>query len=126
VSESILNSIKKLLGLDPSYTAFDVDVMVHINSVLATLSQLGVGPTNGFMIRDADTTWDAFLGDDVLLNLVPTYVYLRVRLVFDPPATSFAIAAFEKQIEELTFRINVHVENKNRPLVSVDPVSEGE
>lgn len=124
MSESILNSIKKLLGLDASYTAFDVDITIHINSALATLNQLGVGPINGLMIQNADTTWDAFLGDDVLLNSVQTYVYLKVRLVFDPPATSFVIAAFEKQIEELGWRINVYQENKNHPL-AVDPVNEG-
>lgn len=119
MSESILNSIKKLLGLDESYTAFDLDVMLHINSVFTTLQQLGVGPVSGFSIEDASTTWDAFLGDTLPLHSVKTYVYLKVRLVFDPPATSFAIAAFEKQAQELEWRLNVASEPVRVPVIVV-------
>lgn len=104
---SILTSIKKLLGLDESYTVFDVDIMMHINSALATLNQLGIGPEFGFTIEDAGPTWDEFLGIDQRLNPVKTYVYLRVRLLFDPPATSFAIDAVKEQITELEWRLNV-------------------
>lgn len=108
--DSILDSTKKVLGLDSAYTAFDQDVMMHINSVFSTLHQLGIGPDNGFMIENKVPTWTQYLGPDKNLNSVKSYVYLKVRLLFDPPATSFAIAAMEKQIEELEWRINVHRE----------------
>lgn len=107
---SILDSTKKVLGLDSEYTAFDQDVMMHINSVFSTLCQLGIGPDDGFMIEDETPTWADYLGGDKNLNSVKSYVYLKVRLLFDPPNTSFAIAAMEKQIEELEWRINVHRE----------------
>lgn len=107
MSESILTSTKKVLGIDESYTAFDVDIIMHINSVFSTLHQLGIGPDNGFMITDATATWDAFLGDDPRLNSIKTYMYLRVRLLFDPPATSFHINALENQIKELEWRLHV-------------------
>lgn len=110
LSNSILTSTKKILGLDESYTAFDLDVITHINSVFTTLHQLGIGPVEGFMIEDSAPIWADFLGDDPRLNAVKTYVYLRVRLLFDPPATSFTITAFEKQIQELEWRLNVHRE----------------
>lgn len=112
MSDSILNSIKKVLGMTDDYTAFDLDVVMHINSVFSTLHQLGVGPDNGFMIEDATATWDTFLGDDPLLNQVKSYMYLRVRLLFDPPATSYLIQASERQASEMEWRMNVYVENK--------------
>lgn len=110
MEDSILNSVKKVLGLDPSYTVFDQDVIMHINTVFTTLVQLGIGPVNGFMIEDDEPTWGDFLGEDVNLNSVKTYMCLRVRMIFDPPATSFAINAMEEQIRELEWRINVHRE----------------
>lgn len=110
MTDSILNSIKKNLGVDQADTSFDLDITMHTNSVLATLHQLGVGPVNGFMIEDASQTWTQFIGDVKVLNAVKSYVYLRVRLLFDPPTTSFAINSFEKQIAEFEWRINVAVE----------------
>lgn len=111
MDKSILNNIKKILGLDESYTAFDTDVIIHINSVFSTLSQLGIGPAGGFMIEDDILTWDDYIPDgDPKLNSIKTYMYLRVRLLFDPPATSFAIAAMERQISELEWRINSYRE----------------
>lgn len=107
MADSILNSVKKVLGLDPSYTVFDTDVVLHINSVLSTIAQLGIGPTEGFMIEDDAATWDSLIGDDHRLNAIKTYVYLRVRMLFDPPTTSFVIEAMEKQILELEWRLNV-------------------
>lgn len=107
---SILNSIKGVLGIDPTYTAFDMDVLIHINSAFSTLNQLGVGPVDGFSIADNAATWDAFLGDDPRLNSVISYVYLKVRLVFDPPGTSFLLAAFKEQIQEFEWRLNVQRE----------------
>ena len=107
---SILTSVKKVLNVDESYTAFDEDILMHINSVFSTLTQLGVGPATGFAIEDETATWDAFLGTDPRLNNVKTYVCLRVRMLFDPPTTSYLIDAMKEQIRELEFRMNVYRE----------------
>lgn len=104
---SILNDTKKNLGISADYTAFDLDVKMHINSALSTLGQLGIGPAQGFEVTDDTAQWADFLGTDLRLNSAKTYVYLKTRLVFDPPATSYLIAAVQKQIEELEFRLNV-------------------
>lgn len=108
--DSILDSVKKNLGIDSEYDVFDADIITHINSTFLTLGQIGVGPTTGFMIEDSDPVWDDFLGKDSRLNAVKTYIYLKVRLIFDPPATSFHIAAIEKQIAELEWRLNLEAE----------------
>lgn len=107
---SILTSIKKLLGLPEEYDVFDTDIIIHINSAFSTLSQLGVGPPDGFFIEDATEQWGMFLGDDQQINSVKTYVYLKVRLLFDPPTTSFAIDSFKKQADELEWRLNAKVD----------------
>jgi hypothetical protein len=107
VSESILDSTKKTLNLGASDTSFDVDVVLHINSVFSILTQLGIGPAEGFMIQDSVPTWDAFIGADPRFNLVKTYVFLRVRLLFDPPTSSFALDSFQKQIDQFEWRLNV-------------------
>jgi hypothetical protein len=107
MSESILNSVKHALSLGEDYTVFDQDIILYINSVFTTLNQLGVGPIEGFAIQDSSVTWDAFLGDDPRLNNVLTFVVLNVRLLFDPPTTSYGITAFESQIEQLAWRITV-------------------
>jgi hypothetical protein len=86
---------------------------MHINSVLANLAQLGIGDAAGFAIEGSDEEWSAFLGDDPLLNNVKTLVYLRVRLIFDPPSTGFTLDAFKQQIQELEWRINVQRESKD-------------
>ncbi len=114
---SILKSVKKILGLPADYTAFDLDIITHINSVFSTLQQLGVGPAAGFMIEDDTDVWDTFLGADIRLNSVKTYVYLRVRMLFDPPQTAHLIAAMKEQIQEMEWRLNVHVEDT----IWVDP-----
>lgn len=110
MSNSILTSTKKILGIEDEYTAYDVDILMHINSVFSILNQLGIGPTDGFAIEDKVATWDTFLGDDPRLNSVKTYVYLRVRLLFDPPTTSYLIDAMKQQIQELEWRLNVQRE----------------
>lgn len=107
---SILISTKKVLGIAEDYTVFDLDIITHINSAFSDLAQLGVGPDDGFMIEDDSTEWEAFLGDDLQLNSVKTYIYLRVRLLFDPPATSYAVTAMEEQIQRLEWRLNIHRE----------------
>lgn len=109
-TKSILDSTKKSVGLSEDYDAFDPDLIMHINSVFFTLNQLGVGPAEGFAIDSASQEWDAFLGTDPRLNAVKSYVYIKVRLLFDPPATSFGISALEKQATEYEWRLNVYVE----------------
>lgn len=110
MSDSILNSTKKNLGIGADYLAFDQDIIMYINSVFSTLTQLGVGPVGGFEIEDATPTWEAYLNGKPSMNFIKTYMYLRVRLLFDPPATSFLITALEKQKEELEWRISVQRE----------------
>lgn len=118
MSNSILTSIKKILGLPEDYTAFDPDIILYINSVLSTLAELGIGPSTGFSIEDETAEWSDLLGDDLaLFQDVKTYVGLRVRILFDPPATSFHLAAMEKQIEEHVWRISV----KREDVAWVDP-----
>lgn len=112
MSNSILRSTKKVLGLDDSYTVFDEDVIMHINSVFSILNQLGIGPIDGFRIEDATALWSDFLGDDLNLNSVKTYVFLRVKLLFDPPGTSYLITAMNEQIKELEWRLNVKREGE--------------
>lgn len=111
--DSILDSVKKALGLSSDYTAFDPEIIMHINSVLSTVTQLGVGPEGGFSIEDATDTWSDFFEPDSRLDFVKTYVYLKVRLVFDPPANSFVVTSMEKQASELEWRIAVANENAN-------------
>lgn len=109
MSESILTSTKKVLGIEEEYTAFDVDVLMHINSVFSTLTQIGLGPIGGFTIEDKTATWDAFV-TDARLDSVKSYMYLRVRLLFDPPGTSFLIDSMNNQIKELEWRLSAHRE----------------
>lgn len=115
MSDSILRTVKKLVGIDENYDAFDLDIITHINSALSTLNQLGIGPEEGFMIDDDTATWDQLLGDDNRLNSVKSLIGLKVRVVFDPPATSFTLDAFNKQIEELQWRLNVYREGRDHP-----------
>jgi hypothetical protein len=110
MEQSILTSTKKILGINEDYTVFDLDIITHINTAFSTLTQLGVGPAEGFMINDAETSWDDFVVDDLEYNSVKSYVFLKTRQLFDPPQTSYLITAMEKQIEELEWRLNVHRE----------------
>ena len=104
---SILSSIKKLLGINSEDTAFDTDVIIHINSALGILNQLGVGKDSGFAISDDSSTWVDFVGNNqYLIGLVRTYVYLKVRLVFDPPTSSFVVESIKQNISEYEWRIN--------------------
>lgn len=110
---SILNSIKKILGIADDYTAFDEDIITHINTAFSTLTQLGVGPREGFMIEDEDAAWTDFTEDRLEFNAVKSYVYLRVRMLFDPPTTSYLINAMNEQIQELEWRLNTSREETN-------------
>lgn len=109
--ESILTSIKKMLGIAESYKNFDIDIIMHINSALMVLNQLGVGPSEGFSIKDETNTWSEFIPEERMdMESIKSYVYMKVRLLFDPPASSAAITSMEKLISEFEFRINVAAE----------------
>lgn len=111
--DSILTSTKKLLGIAEEYDHFDPDIVTHINSAFFTLTQLGVGPSEGFSINDASAKWNDFLSKANSNNLeaVKTYVYLKVKLLFDPPLTSSVTEAIKSQISEYEWRLNVEAEN---------------
>lgn len=108
--ESILTSIKKLLGIEEEYTQFDNDIIMHINSVFLNLTQLGVGPAEGFLIEDDTATWEDFIGDSNQLQAVKSYMYLKVKLLFDPPLSSSVIESMTRMIAELEWRLNVAVD----------------
>ncbi len=109
---SILTSTKKILGIDENYTAFDLDIITHINTAFSILTQLGIGPTGGFAIEDESAVWSDFinLSTDIEYNTLKSYIFLRVRLLFDPPTTLYVISAYEQQIRELEWRLNIHRE----------------
>lgn len=110
IEESILKSVKKNLGLNDSYDDFDQDVMTHINTAFFVLNQIGVGPQGGFMIEDDEPVWDDYTDGVVNLNGVKSFIYLKVRLLFDPPGTSYHITALEDQLEELLHRLKMERE----------------
>lgn len=110
MEQSILTSTKKILGLEATYTAYDLDIITHINSVFSTLNELGIGPVNGYMIGDAGDLWVDFLGATLKPSAVKTYVFLRVRLLFDPPATSFHTTALLEEVKQLEWRLNAQRE----------------
>jgi hypothetical protein len=112
MTDSILEGTKKILGISADYTVFDLDILTHINSVFSTLHQLGIGPVDGFFIADDSDLWTDFLDGDVLLNSVKTYMYLKVRLLFDPPSTSYLIESLNRQAQELEWRLNVKREDE--------------
>lgn len=112
--DSILNSIKKLLGIGEEYKHFDSDIIMHINSVLMILNQIGVGPSDGFSISDETSTWDDFTNDMLSVEAVKTYVYLKVKLIFDPPSSSSVIESINRQISELEWRLSVSVDPGNK------------
>lgn len=108
--DSILLSVKKMLGIDADYNHFDQDLIMHINSVLMILAQLGIGPAEGCYLDDCSmftTTWSDFLGDFPELQAVKSYVYLKVRMLFDPPSSSAVIESYNNLIKELEWRLNV-------------------
>lgn len=109
--ESILTSIKKLLGLTESYDHFDADIIMHINSVFMALTQMGVGPSEGFVIEDETTTWSDFAENTMPIESVKSYIYLRVRLLFDPPSSSSVIESMNRMISEFEWRLNVAAES---------------
>lgn len=111
--ESILTSIKKLLGPTEDYDHFDADIIFHINTQFSNLNQLGVGSSEGFRIVDATEIWTDYIPDNpVLVEMVKSYVYLKVKLLFDPPTSSAVLASMEREAEKLEWRINKEAESK--------------
>ena len=106
---SILNSIKKMLGIEPDCSDFDMDIIIHINTVFSILTQIGVGPDNGFVISDATTNWSDYIGDTQMLELVKSYMYLKVKEIFDPSSGGVGDAV-TRAISELEWRISVMVD----------------
>ena len=111
MNDSILTSIKKLLGITEEYEHFDQDIIIHINSVFMILNQLGVGPSNGFSITDKTAVWSDFISEGANLESVKSYIYLKVRLLFDPPTASAVMESMNRMISELEFRLNVSAES---------------
>ena len=111
--DSILTSIKKILGITEDYHHFDSDLIVHINSVFSILTQLGVGPANGFSILDENDTWDDFITDRSTIEMIKSYMALKVRLMFDPPLSSSVTDSFNRLVNEFEWRLNVAVDPKD-------------
>lgn len=115
VTDSVLTSIKKMLGILEEYEQFDSDLIMHINSTFSILTQLGVGPSKGFLIEDKNTAWSDFVSDESRMMLVKSYMFLKVKLLFDPPLSSAVLECYKKQIEEYEWRLNVIAENEDEP-----------
>ena len=109
--ESILTSIKKLLGSTEDYEHFDPDIIVFANGIFSVLNQLGVGPEEGFAIVDKNDTWDEYTSDQKILNMVKPYITLKVKLAFDPPSSSAVMKSYEETIREYEWRLNVAAES---------------
>lgn len=123
--DSILTSIKKMLGITEEYEHFDPDLIMHINSVFMILNQLGVGPPSGFAIQDKTATWQEFISDKTKLQLVKSYMHLKVKLLFDPPLSSAVIASMEKMIAEAEWRLNVAAENSKKKTKTISHLTRG-
>lgn len=108
--DSILTSVKKMLGITEDYEHFDSDLIMHINSVFMILTQLGVGPSEGYSIENKNDTWDDFVSSDSNLEAIKSYMYLKVKLLFDPPLSSAVMDSMSKMIGELEWRLNVSVD----------------
>lgn len=110
--DSILTSIKKLLGIQETYTNFDEDIIIHINTAFATLNQLGVGPVEGFMIEDSSEVWTDYI-TECNLTMVKSYIFLKVKLLFDPPTNTPLLESIKANINEMEWRLNVIGDSKN-------------
>lgn len=110
--DSVLTSIKKLLGITEEYDQFDQDLIIHINAVLMVLTQIGVGPSTGMIINDSSTTWNDILSDTSNIEAVKTYVYLKVKMIFDPPSSSSVADAMNRSINEYEWRLNINADSQ--------------
>jgi hypothetical protein len=111
ITDSILTSVKKMLGIAEEYEHFDADLLMHINSVFSILRQLGVGPADGFMIEDKSSIWSDFISDESKYMLAKSYMFLKVKLLFDPPLSSAVLECYKTQISEYEWRLNITVED---------------
>ncbi len=111
ITDSILTSVKKMLGIAEQYEHFDADLLMHINSVFSILRQLGVGPADGFMIEDKSSIWSDFISDESKYMLAKSYMFLKVKLLFDPPLSSAVLECYKTQISEYEWRLNITVED---------------
>lgn len=124
---SILDDTKKALGLASDYTPFDTEIMMHLNSVLANLNQLGIGPELGLEVIGSMNTWDELIGEEKRLNHVKSYIYLKVKMLFDPPNVGYVLTAMEKQIDQAEWRVMVAQDDIIHPapppvVVPIDPL----
>lgn len=110
MNESIFESIKALLGPDASDDVFDQDILIHINSAISVLTQLGIGPARGFMVTGPDETWEDFIGNDPTLSMVKSYIYMKVKIAFDPPINSSVLSAYQEACKEMEWRMNVNAD----------------
>lgn len=110
---SILKTIQDMLGSDSSYDVFTSDILIHINSAISVLTQLGVGPKDGFRITGMDETWEDLLVNDKIFEFVKTYIYLKVRLVFDPPSNSSLVTFYKQECDEIESRILYSIDPRN-------------
>lgn len=128
MEQSILKSTKKILNVDPEDDAFDLDILTHINSAFSHLHELGIGPNEGFVIEDDTAEWDDFLEEPLnVVSAAKTNLYLKVRLMFDPPATAHVLTAFQQQLEESDARLSIMRESSDwkapeQKAEEVDPV----
>lgn len=125
MEQSILKSTKKILGIAIDDPSFDLDIATHINTAFSTLTDLGVGPDEGLVIESTEEEWEEFLDDEIELSKVKTYVFLRTKLLFDPPASSFLLDSMQKQLQEQEWRLSVNREKEKwvdpDPSVPADP-----
>lgn len=124
MTDSILTSVKNAMDVATDDPSFDGRIIMHINTVLSTLNQLNVGPIDGFMIEDDTPVWNDLLGGDNRLNMVKSYMYTRVRLLFDPPTTGYLVDALKEQILEFEWRIEVTTSPANELPVDEDVIVE--
>lgn len=122
MTDSILNTTKKLLGIAEENTEFDLDIILHINSVFTILTQLGVGPSKGFSILDSSAVWSDFIPEGEMMEAVKSYMACKVRMLFDPPTSSTAMQALQNMCNELEWRLNVLCDTAAGEVITVDDV----
>lgn len=108
--DSILTTIKTALGIPAEDTSFDAELIIHINSVINALAQIGIGPKTGFIVTGSTETWNDYIQNDLTKQMIKTYMYLKVRLIFDPPSSSFVLESYNKQIAEYEWRLQTQKE----------------
>jgi hypothetical protein len=111
--ESILSCTKKNLGIEDDFTQFDPDIIMCINSCLNVLTQLGVGPIEGFKVKSKDETWDQFIGGNKRLNMIKSYIFMKTKLMFDPPTVASVLSSYQEQVKEYECRLNYEVDPQN-------------